>query len=271
MFITSFLMGGLGNQMFQIAKSLSEGYENNIEVFFRPTSYIPMHGNQPSKYLNNIFRNVVFKNIDVSTERISEQTWEYKKIDVMYFKPVEYYGYFQSSKNFGTHSEKIKDVFKPTEDFIEKIKIKYPQVFEKNSTSIHVRRGDYLTIQNILPVVGKTYIDKCVSEIEDIGPILIFSNDKEWVRNNLNYKNSIIIEGLEDYEELWLMSLCQNNILSNSSFSWWGTYLNKNKNRRTFAPSIWFGPDGEKNYEDIYENEWNKINVKYSNGTLLCE
>ena len=88
MFITSFLMGGLGNQMFQIAKSLSEGYENNIEVFFRPTSYIPMHGNQPSKYLNNIFRNVVFKNIDVSTERISEQTWEYKKIDVMYFKPV---------------------------------------------------------------------------------------------------------------------------------------------------------------------------------------
>lgn len=271
MFITSFLMGGLGNQMFQIAKALSEGYENNIEVFFKPVSYIPMHGNQPSKYLNNIFRNVVFKNFDVSTERIYEQTWAYKKIDVMYFRPVEYYGYFQSSKNFGHHSEKIKEVFKPTEEFIENIKTKYPQAFEKNSTSIHVRRGDYLTIQDILPVVDKTYIDKCVGEIENIGPILIFSNDKEWVRNNLNYKNSIIIDGLEDYKELWLMSLCQNNILSNSSFSWWGSYLNKNRNKKTFVPSIWFGPNGEKNYEDIYENEWNKINVKYSNGTLICE
>ena len=193
----------------------------------------------------------------------------YKNIDVMYFKPIEYYGYFQSSKNFMNHSEKIKKIFEPTESFIKNIKTKYPQVFEKNSVSIHVRRGDYLTIQDILPVVDKTYIDKCVSEIKNIGPILIFSNDKEWVKNNLNYENSTVVEGLEDYEELWLISLCKNNIMSNSSFSWWGSYLNKNENKKTFVPSVWFGPNGEKNYEDIYENGWNRINVNYKNGKLI--
>jgi len=269
MIITSFLMGGLGNQMFQISKALSEGLDNDIDVVFRPSSFVPMHGNQPTKYLNNIFKNIKFNNITEALERVSEPSWSYSDMGLLYYKPIEFYGYFQSSKNFKSNKEKIIELFSPNDEFIEKIKNMYPNILSKNSISIHVRRGDYLTISEILPTIDKTYIDESLSKLNTKGDIFIFSNDKKWVEENLDYENSTIVTGLEDYEELWAMSLCNHNIMSNSSFSWWGSYLNKNKNKKVFVPSIWFGPNGEKNFDDIYEPEWEKINVLYNNGKLI--
>lgn len=269
MIITSFLMGGLGNQMFQISKALSEGYENGIEVVFRPSSFIPMNGNQPTEYLDNIYRNLTFKEIDENLERISEPSWSFNKTNIFYYKSIEFYGYYQSSKNFKSQSEKIKDCFLPTQQFINKIKNLYPKIFGENSVSIHVRRGDYVGISEILPVIDKTYIDESLNQIGKHSHIFIFSNDKEWCKENLNYENSTVVEGLEDYEELWSISLCNHNIMSNSSFSWWGSYLNLNKNKKVIVPSVWFGSKGEKNYQDIYEDEWIKINVKLKEGRLI--
>jgi len=269
MIITSHLMGGLGNQMFQIAKAKSEGLKNNIEVVFKPTSFIPMEGNQPTKYLNNIFRNVKFNDINEELLRISEPSWSYNQIDPLYYTSVEYYGYYQSSKNFGGFKNEIKELFQPTVEFINKVKSLYPLIFEKNSISIHVRRGDYTTVSDVLPVIDKSYIDECLNLIENKGPIFIFSNDKDWVKQNLNYKNSIVVDNFEDYEDLWAISMCNHNIMSNSSFSWWGSYLNKNIDKKVYVPSIWFGPRGEKNYQDIFENEWIKINTEYQNGILI--
>ncbi len=269
MFITSHLMGGLGNQMFQISKALSEGFENNIDVKFKKEAFIPMEGNQPSKYENNIFRNIKFEDYSDVPLQIDEVSWEYRDNGVFYYKPVKYYGYFQSSKNFKSQTEKIKTCFLPTEEFIEKIKNLYPKIFDKESVAIHVRRGDYLTVSEILPVIDKTYIDECLRQIEEYSNIFIFSNDKEWCKENLNYNNSVVVEGLEDYEELWMMSLCNNNIMSNSSFSWWGSYLNENIDKQVYVPSIWFGPKGEKNYLDIYEEYHTIIDVVYDNGKLI--
>jgi hypothetical protein len=261
-------MGGLGNQLFQISKALSEGFENDIDVKFKKESFIPMEGNQPSKYENNIFRNIKFGDHDDNILQINELSWSYHDIGVFYYKPVKYYGYFQSSKNFKSQREKIKSCFSPTEEFIEKIKNLYPKIFQKGSVSIHVRRGDYLSISNILPVIDKSYIDESLNILGEYSHLFIFSNDKEWVKNNLNYDNSTVVEGLEDYEEMWAISLCNHNIMSNSSFSWWGSYLNTNEDKKITVPSIWFGPNGEKNYQDIYEDGWIKINVRYDNGFL---
>ena len=269
MIITSHLMGGLGNQMFQIAKAKTEGLKNNVEVVFRPISFIPMEGNQPTKYINNVFRNIKFDNITDQLLRISEPSWSYNQIDPLYYTSIEYYGYYQSSKNFGNFKNEIKDLFQPTKEFINKIKNLYPSVFEQNSISIHIRRGDYTTVSDILPVIDKSYINKSLSLIKDKGPIFIFSNDKDWAKENLKYENSIVVDNLEDYEELWMISLCKNNIMSNSSFSWWGSYLNNNNNQ-VYVPSIWFGPNGEKNYQDIYESNWNIITTKYKNGKIIC-
>jgi hypothetical protein len=263
-------MGGLGNQLFQISKALSEGFENGIDVKFKKESFIPMEGNQPSKYENNIFRNIKFGDYDDNILQINEPSWSYHDIGVFYYKPVKYYGYFQSSKNFKSQGEKIKTCFSPTEEFIEKIKKLYPKIFDKGSVSIHVRRGDYLTVSEILPVIDKTYIDECLRQIGEYSNIFIFSNDKKWCEENLKYENSTIVYDLEDYEELWSISLCNHNIMSNSSFSWWGSYLNKNINKKVYVPSIWFGDNGEKHYQDIYEEEWIKIKVEYKNGGLIC-
>jgi hypothetical protein len=261
-------MGGLGNQMFQISKSVAEGLKNNLPVFFRTSSFIPMEGNQPINYLSNIFRNLNFDNSKIPTFRINEQTWSYYETNHVYTEPTEFYGYFQSSKNFLNYKKEIRDLFLPTEEFINKLKSLHPKIFNPNSVSIHVRRGDYLGISEVLPVLDKSYFDYCVKDFED-SDIFIFSNDKEWVKSNLNYNNSVVVEGLEDYEELWAISLCNNNIMSNSSFSWWGSYLNLNKNKKVIVPNIWFGPMGEKNYESIYEDKWIKINVNFKNGKLI--
>jgi hypothetical protein len=255
-------MGGLGNQMFQMSKALSEGFENNIDVKFKKESFIPMEGNQPNKYENNIFRNIKFEEFTDQTLQINEPSWSYNDLNVFYYMPVKYYGYFQSSKNFKTHTKKIKEIFSPTKEFTDKIKNLYPKIFDKDSVSIHVRRGDYLGITNILPVIDKSYIDECLKNVGDYSHVFIFSNDKNWCKENLNYVNSTVVEDLDDYEELWAISLCNHNIMSNSSFSWWGSYLNKNEDKKIFTPSLWFGPKGEKNFEDIYEIGWVKINVQ---------
>ena len=177
-------------------------------------------------------------------------------------------GYYQSSKNFKNYSENIKNLFLPTEEFKQKLMNMYPLIFEKNSVSIHIRRGDYLRISDILPVIDKSYIDKALKYIGKYSNVFVFTNDKDWAEKNLDYDKCTIVTDLDDYEDLWAISLCNHNIMSNSSFSWWGSYLNENKNKKVCIPSIWFGPNGEKKYEDIYEPEWEKINVIYDNGFL---
>lgn len=261
-------MGGLGNQMFQISKAITEGLVHNIPVYFRLESFIPMDGRQPNNYKDNIFRNIIFRDDVQPNLRINEKQFKYVDYNYTFKEPTEFFGYFQSSKNFKNKKEIIRDLFLPTEEFIEKIKNKYPKILEKDSVSIHVRRGDYLNISDILPTIDKSYIDESLKTIGEYKNIFIFSNDKKWCEENLKYDNSTIIYDLQDYEELWGMSLCNHNIMSNSSFSWWGSYINKNKDKKICTPSIWFGPNGEKEYDSIYEEEWIKIETIFSEGKI---
>jgi hypothetical protein len=255
--------------MFQIAHAMCQGWKNDIPTIFKCESFTPMQANQPTKYVDNIFRNITFLNFTSQTKRINTP-WEYVDLNFDLESPIEFYGYFQSGKNFCGFEEKISNLFQPTEEFIDKIYKKFPNLKKEKTVSIHIRRGDYLTINTILPTIDKTYIDECLNQIGNYDQIFIFSDDIDWAKENLNYDKSIIVENLEDYEDLWLISLCKINIMSNSSFSWWGAFLNKNKNKnkKVFAPSIWFGPSGEKNYSDIYEDYWNVIDTKYSDGKI---
>jgi len=263
-------MGGLGNQMFQISNAICQGLKNNVPSIFQSVAYTPMQANQPTKYLNNIFKNVKFVG-SLSGYKVVNSPWEYVDLNINWDSPIQFNGFFQSSKNFLEFKDKIVEIFSPNETEIFKLKEKYPEINNENTVSIHVRRGDYLTIGNVLPVIDITYIDKCVKLIGEYSYIFIFSDDKKWVKDNLNYPNTIIVDDLEDYEDLWLISLCNHNIMSNSSFSWWGSFLNNHKNKKVFVPNIWFGPMGEKNYHDIYEPEWEKINVKFKNQKLVYE
>ena len=120
--------------------------------------------------------------------------------------------------------------------------------------SIHVRRGDYIKLQNYHLLLPKKYYDKAISLFKDCF-FIIFSDDIEWCKLNINSINVYFSECNQDYIDLFLMSKCHHNIISNSSFSWWGAYLNKNINKKVVCPSKWFAKLGPKKH-DLILDDW---------------
>jgi hypothetical protein len=267
-FGTCYFMGGLGNQMFQAAHTLSQAWKKGVESKFKAESWTPMQGRQTDNYRNNIFRNLNFVEDFGHVGRVSEGPWEYTELNPQWDQPQEFYGYFQSSKNFLGYDKEIQKTFEPTEEFIDRMINRYPELTQEKTLSVHIRRGDCFMNPDIHPMVTKEYVERALELVPEYSNIFIFSDDKIWIKENFNFPNMIIVDELEDYEEMWLMSLCKNHIISNSTFSWWGTFLNKKENKKIIAPSIWFGPRGPQNFKDIYEPYWTVLEVTYKDGWL---
>lgn len=266
-YISSFLMGGLGNQLFQISHALCQGLRHNRNVIFQPTSTTNLQGNNAKIYVDNIFRNLNFQNQLLEYEVINEKSFGFSEINPSNNNTI-FNGYFQSSKYFFGYDDYIKKIFEPKEDFVSKMYDKYPSLMTDNTLSLHIRRGDYLSHPSIHPTISLSYIDQSLKKIDNYTSVFIFSDDKLYIKDNLRLDSMIIVDEPYDYEELWLMSMCKNNIICNSTFSWWGSFLNKNINKKIIAPSKWFGQNGPPDYMDIYENYWTIINVENKNGNL---
>lgn len=266
---TSFLMGGLGNQMFQIAYAINQGLKHNVSVSFLPESFTPNQGKTPTNYTSNILRKIDFnRNREEKYLICEEKTWNEPDIQFDVNENIEFRGYFQSSKNFSENSNYIKELFSPDEFFLEKVRKKFPAFSSQDSISIHIRRGDYLKFKDVHGVIDFSYIEYCLSKCEKNLQVYVLTDDKNWVMDNFKGKNYILVDNFLDFEELWFISLCRTNIMSCSSFSWWGSFLNKNENKKVFVPNKWFGPNGPFPYYNIYEKDWNKINVEFKNGFL---
>jgi hypothetical protein len=262
------LMGGLGNQMFQLSHSLCKGWYHDIETAFIPKSYTPNQGRQTSCYLDNIFKNINFitklgNHVIINEESINEFNIESINENIMY------QGYFQSDKYFLGFNDRVVQTFIPPIEYTSKLYEKYPQLDQENTLSIHVRFGDYKKNPSFHPVVSKLYLENSISLIGSYSHLFLFGDDKQWLKENFIGDNITIIDEDEDYVEMWAMSLCKNNIISNSTFSWWGSFLNQNKNKKVIAPSMWFGPDGPNEYSDIYRNDFTIMEVNYLNGELI--
>jgi hypothetical protein len=267
-FITASLMGGLGNQLFQISHALAEGWKHNVDVIFPYNLSITNPIWEIKHYRYNIYRNLNFSDNIPSSTRYSEKHYNDIGLNFNLDTPVDFYGYFQSSKNFLGYEDKIKDLFCPPDEYKNGIHKKYPEINNENTLSLHIRRTDYFSLSTILPTIDISYFNEAVRQNGEYSTLFVFSDDKQWVKENLNYTNMIIVDDIPTYQELWLMSLCSNNIISNSSFSWWGAWLNNNKNKKVFVPNIWFGPNGPHPFDNVYEESWIKVNVKYINGVL---
>jgi hypothetical protein len=252
-------MGGLGNQMFQIAHTYSQSLRYGVKCIFPKKSNTQNQGNDISKYVSNVFNKFIFSdgvNFDLI---IREQNFGFTSINIPENKSVLFSGYYQSNKNFYGFDSNVKDMLIPDKHFIEYSSYKYPSLLDESSVSIHIRRGDYLNYPLVHPVISLDYLKKSISYFNPNSKFLIFSDDKEWVSKNIDFIQYEMIEFNHDYEELWAMSLCKNNILSNSSFSWWAAFLNQNENKKIISPKKWFGDLGPKNYQDIYINDWISI------------
>jgi len=177
-------------------------------------------------------------------------------------------GYWQTEKYFSD----IKNIL--YNDFT----IKIPQdkknqeiaeiIKNSNSVSIHIRRGDYIENKqtyNVHGVCDLDYYNNCINlllkQIEN-PHFFIFSDDHQWATENLKLDYPITFvdhnDGSKNYEDLRLMSQCKHNIIANSSFSWWGAWLNQNPDKIVYAPQKWFN-DSSKNTKDLIPDQWIKV------------
>jgi len=264
------LKGGLGNQMFQYAFGRALSVKNNSEL------KLDIHSLGRAREIGNIYRpyGLALFNINQNLASLSDIETHRKPVNLLtriksrikntlwgdqtnLFKP-EYLnqtgniyldGYFQSPRYF----EKVRPILlneftlaSPLLEYGSKI---LDQIKSSQSASLHVRRGDYLsniTVKKRFGPCSKDYYLRAVSKVKaEIKGVkfFVFSDDIAWVKTNLELSEDTVYVSnpiLKDAEELSLMSSCQHNIIANSSFSWWGAWLNQNLNKLVIAPTPWF-------------------------------
>jgi hypothetical protein len=246
------LKGGLGNMMFQIAASESHARRHNLQPVFQSTQ-------KSALYERNIFGRVPFCIHPIRKAwTVEHNAFHYEPI-VVPKTPLIISGnsYYQSEKYFD--SAVAHEMFGPSSSTLAKIKGLYPDIHD--SVSVHVRRGDYLTAPDAHPILPLSYYNKCA---ELLGPqrYLIFTDDRAWCTRHMKLPNSTIMTGLTDWESLHAMSLCSHHIVANSSFSWWGAYLDRSDTKRVLAPSVWFGPRLKNlNTSDLIPQSWEIISI----------
>lgn len=255
-YVTCNLMGGLGNNLFQISAAYALSLRDNKKFILNSNNIKKQTKND---YLSNLFSKVPIEKDLIKYRRINEKTFNYSELPKIEGN-VEIYGYYQSEKYFYEYRNKILSLFDVDNSIFEDVLNKYKEILLLETCSIHVRRGDYLNLKDYHTVLPIDYFKKSYNKMGSHLTYLIFSDDIEWCKDNFDFiSKKVFVSDNKDYEDLYLMSQCDNNIISNSTFSWWGAWLNKNENK-VIAPKKWFGP---KNYhlstKDIYSKKWNVL------------
>jgi hypothetical protein len=260
MIITN-IIGGLGNQMFQYAMGRTLAYQHKtdllvdtrmfqgyglrnfeLETVFNIQTHIATEG--------RIKKLIGWKANKLSGRLLREPCFAFLRGRNYYIEPAVNYvkevrnlhddcyisGYWQSERYF----EDIKELIRTDWTFRQPLEGLNAELADKiksmNAVSLHVRRADYVMDQRTNSVHGacpKEYFDRAVKYISELissPAFFIFSDDPEWVKANLslNYEHYFISHntGLDSFNDMHLMSLCRHHIIANSSFSWWGAWLN---------------------------------------------
>lgn len=248
---------GLGNQLFCIATTIAYAQKNNLNF-----SFPQLNDNFYGYYRNNIFKklNTKIENIEnIKFIRIQEKSYEFNEID--YYENNDFSiildGYFQSYKYFENFNNFVLTNLN-IDEIKQNLNIKFSNI--SNYTSFHIRRGDYINKQQFHSLLSFEYYKKALEVVGEEN-IAIFSDDIDWCKKEFNFlKNALFIEKLDDYEDLILMSMCKNNVIANSTFSWWAAWLNNNSNKIVITPRNWFGPTYSNiSTKDLIPENWIRI------------
>ena len=239
----------LGNQLFQLANAISYGKRYNEKVSIPNWGY------------SWFFAGDFSPTSDLDTRKLlwSEPGFSYTPIPK---GATLLEGYYQSEKYFFDNKKEILEMFSFKEEVIDRVYKDYKEILSNNrpKVSMHLRRGDYLNWPKHHPVLDVTYFSNSKKIFPDNSLFLVFSDDPEWCKTNFPTGDYIFIEGQKDYEDLCLMSLCDHNCIANSTFSWWGAWLNKNPDKIVVSPENWFGPAySHFNTGDLHCPGWIKI------------
>ncbi len=254
------LKGGLGNQMFQyaIGRQLSVRYKTNLVLNTEYFLNIPK-GDVLRKYQLDIFK--IDKNVKIK-ETINPAIKLLQKISLKILGEkiqipitntllkvglqVYLNGYFQNEKYFKDIRDVLLKEFTFTKELSEEAK-RIKNILETSEgVAINIRRGDYVRTDyiKIFGTCDMTYYNKAIEYIKNEvkNPLMcVFSDDPEWVKKEFKI-GKVIFAGndiLKDYEQMYLMSICKHNIIANSSFAWWGAWLNQNSNKIVIGPKRW--------------------------------
>jgi hypothetical protein len=256
---------GLGNQLFCIATTLSLALDNSDTPVFPDL--------KKSHY--KFYSKNIFHKLDTGEDKSFVRNYYreppysstlYNKIS--YLENMCLHGHFQSYKYFEHNSDHIKDTFVLPEKLEISVTSRHEEMLSlKNSVSLHIRRGDYVSdsLKNRYTSLDESYYNEALSIIGDYSKIVVFSDDISWCKEwpFLKDKSVIFVENEFDVIDLILMSKVSNNIIANSTFSWWSAFLNKNTNKKVIAPKEWFGPerskDNEKETKDLIPSDWIRI------------
>lgn len=280
--ITCNLMGGLGNQIFQIFTTISYAIKSKNRFDFLDVDKLGEGSTtiRPT-YWNTFFSNLkpfLIKKFPEPIHVIREKDFLYNELPIneMYNKNVLIYGYFQSYKYFHNHYAVICRMIGLEKKKNELLfNLGFTNDFLKNSCSMHFRIGDYKNIQHVHPLATYDYYEKTLSHIQNKNPsqsftIFYFCEEvdiedvlqiiKPLSLKFVDYNFERGDNSLEDWEQMLLMSSCHHNIIANSSFSWWAAYLNTWEDKIVCYPSVWFGPSANIDTRDLCPDDWKKIN-----------
>lgn len=278
------IMGGFGNQMFQIFAALAYGIQRNLKVVF------PFQRNMGHRhtYWDTFFKDLIIFTTQNPANKLSDGDIErmqiYQERDFTFSPFPEFgssdvclVGYFQSYKYFESQQDIIYRLLKLEEKKSDVIQ-KYSELFgdlSNESVAIHFRLGDYKQKRYYHPVMNYEYFEKSLDHIVATSVKLkrVFylceSEDNEYVESKIElFRDKYpeleyikVPDNIPDYEQVIVMSLASHNIMSNSTFSWWGAYLNSNPEKIVCYPSVWFGEYYEHTHDhrDMMHNTWVRI------------
>lgn len=282
------IKSGLGNQMFQYAfaknlesltgesvtidlsqykiEHLHNGFELarlfNIDLKEAPKETVELLSTIPDSFIKRIQRKFFTK----PTHYIENETVFNSNVfeiqSSCYFE-----GYWQSEQYFYPIKNKIIDLFEFKQPLNHSTERLCSQI-DDSTVSMHIRRGDYLLGMNRnLNLCTLDYYNAAVTLLQSyksINKIIIFSDDIPWCQKNLEFKNIELIfvdwnKNEDSWQDMYLMSKCHHNIISNSSFSWWGAYLNQHWDKMVIAPAQW--NKKQKRNLRILPSDWTSLPV----------
>ena len=296
--IKVFTFGGLGNQMFQYAAARAlAGRLNTSLCMDTSLLYVHTRNTTPRNYelshfvlseeqervISSKWRGFLFVKVYPKIRKsffgklIAQKYNLFEDKDAYNFNPELLslqnnsllFGYFQTEKYFSSHENTIREAFRFKQPLLGKNAKLAEKIKSCNSVSIHIRRGDYISNQNCCDTFSLTtpnYYRKAIERIsmQIENPVFfIFSDEPEKAKKEINLPQAIYIDwnkGADSYIDMQLMSCCRHHIIANSSFSWWGAWLNDYAGKIVIAPAQWVKDEkANTGIHDLLPEKWIRL------------
>lgn len=296
MYITASLMGGLGNQLFQIFATIAHAIQTKNNYIFIYSELLTVGKTRNTYWKTLLDKLLMYTTINLEFELTNkdvdefpihrENGFKYTPLPIFENRNTKLFGYFQSYKYFKDQFEHICDMIdlrKKQEEIKREYSMFVGSSTEKHVISMHFRVGDYKYIQGYHPIMPYEYYCNALSHIlishkENDKPLEYQVNyfcqkeDNQYVldivtKMRIKYPAIEFLkvdDTIDDWKQMLIMSCSHDNIIANSSFSWWAAYFNETSNKVVCYPNIWFGPDAtDHNVGDLFPPSWQKITTHF--------